>query len=277
MKEVYKSVIGYESLYEVSNFGNVKSLRMQSSDQLLTQEVIKRDHTNYRRVSLSKDGVVKRFQVHRLVKLTFSGLTESEYHVNHKDNNGENNNENNLEWCTHSQNMIHSQVQGRLQSSQSKAGIKSGQIKSELIMTEINSKIGTIKYDWKILSYTEEHIAKKNYNLNCECILCGSIHSVALNLIRNGTSRRCKSCTISINSDKALQLEANSLSGMVISNWKVTDSNQLVKSLRGNKFRKTMFILCECINCINKSAIKMDRLKSNNPNICTICQQLSKG
>ena len=272
--EIYKQITNYENLYEISNYGNVRSLR---SGNLLIQEVVKRTHTNYRRVSLSKDGIVDRYQVHRLVAKAFIPNIDSKSLVNHKDNNGENNHYNNLEWCTHSENMIHAQKQGRLTNSQSLAGKANGKRIANLIDNEISGMIGTTVYNWTIKSLSRYKQSQSKYYLNCNCNLCGSEQEVALNLLRNGTSRQCKSCTISINSDNDLHREAFNFAGKSIANWTATDVNQLVKSKRGNSIRKTMFILCKCNNCINQMAIKMDRLKDNNPNICTICQQLLKG
>lgn len=92
--EVFLSVPGYVGLYEVSNLGNVMSLR---SGKLLKQS---KNRDGYRIVSLTKDGKSKGFGVHRLVAMTFLpnplGLPE----VNHKDETRDNNVLENLEWCS---------------------------------------------------------------------------------------------------------------------------------------------------------------------------------
>ena len=117
MEEVYRDIIGYEGKYQVSNLGNVKSLPKGdgngNKERLLKQEINKRKHTNYRRVSLSSNGNVKRFLVHRLVGEAFIANPDNKPQINHIDNNGENNNSNNLEWVTGSENMIHAEKQGR--------------------------------------------------------------------------------------------------------------------------------------------------------------------
>ena len=122
--EIYKYIKGYEGLYQISNYGNVKSLPKSDGngnrERLLKQEVIIYNHTNYRRVTLSKDGITKRFQVHRLVGFYFINNYENKPNINHIDNNGENNHVSNLEWVTHSENMLHAQKQGRLFNAQNK-------------------------------------------------------------------------------------------------------------------------------------------------------------
>lgn len=108
MSEIYKSIPGYESHYEISNLGNVRGL---VRGNLLKGEVTNK---GYIRVSLSKEGKVIRHSVHRLVALTFLANTLGKSHINHIDNDPTNNNVTNLEWVTHSENMIHAHKQGRL-------------------------------------------------------------------------------------------------------------------------------------------------------------------
>lgn len=116
--EIFKNIIGYEGLYQVSNFGRVKSLPKGDGngyrERILIQEIVHKNHTNYRRVTLSKNGKTKRFQVHRLVGIHFIKNDKNKPQINHLDNNGENNHYLNLEWATANENMQHSEKQGRL-------------------------------------------------------------------------------------------------------------------------------------------------------------------
>ena len=83
--ETFLSVPGYEGLYEVSDKGNVKSLR---SGKLLKQS---NNKDGYKMVSLTKNGKSKGFSVHRLVALTFIPNPENLPEVNHKDETHDNN------------------------------------------------------------------------------------------------------------------------------------------------------------------------------------------
>ena len=108
MSEIWKSIQGYECLYEVSNLGNVKSLdRVIKSKhngttvkkgRLLTP--FYEEKKGYYQVALSKDGKEKKHRIHRLVALAFLENPFNYTDINHKDEIKTNNNVDNLEWCT---------------------------------------------------------------------------------------------------------------------------------------------------------------------------------
>lgn len=117
MNEVWKSVKGYEGIYEVSNTGLVKSLSRPrycgraGYKPRITKEQLKVaniDRLGYPRISLSKDGKTKKGYLHRLVAEAFLKPTDEKNEVNHKDGNKANNNVDNLEWCSRRENMLHS-------------------------------------------------------------------------------------------------------------------------------------------------------------------------
>ena len=98
-KEYWKPVIGFEGLYEVSNFGRVKSLKRG-------KELILTPYTNrcgYLLVQLYKNGKYRK-QVHRLVAEAFLDNPNNLPCVNHKDENPQNNHVENLEYCDHAYN-----------------------------------------------------------------------------------------------------------------------------------------------------------------------------
>ena len=96
--EVYKQIIGYEGLYEVSNLGNVKSLSNDKTrkEKLLSSGI---DKDGYLQVGLYKNGKQKRYFIHRLVAQAFLPNPFNLPEVNHKDEDKSNNNVDNLEWC----------------------------------------------------------------------------------------------------------------------------------------------------------------------------------
>lgn len=105
MQEIWKDIVGYEGLYQVSNFGVVKSLTKLCGHRPKKETIIKQDTSRgYKRVTLCKDGILKRFQVHRLVGLAFIENPQNKPCINHKDENRANNNVLNLEWVTHKEN-----------------------------------------------------------------------------------------------------------------------------------------------------------------------------
>lgn len=111
--------MGYEGLYEVSSFGNVRSLARMTLGRWgkmklspggnLTAE---RPSNGYLRVQLSKEGTKKHQLVHRLVGKAFI-KSNGKPHINHKDSDRANNHVGNLEWCTPRENTAHMEKQGR--------------------------------------------------------------------------------------------------------------------------------------------------------------------
>lgn len=100
-KEYWKYIKGYEGLYQVSNFGRVKSNKF-GKERILKPFT---NSTGYLLVSLCKDGKVKAFTVHRLVAEAFIDNPDNLPQVNHRDENKLNNNVDNLEWCTNEYNI----------------------------------------------------------------------------------------------------------------------------------------------------------------------------
>lgn len=115
--EIWKPVVGYDGVYEVSNFGRVKNVGLTcvryKSETILKQHTIK---GGYLGLYLSKNGKRKFFLVHRLVYEAFIGKLPKFEHkgkghgnetweVNHKDENKTNNNVENLELVTKTQNI----------------------------------------------------------------------------------------------------------------------------------------------------------------------------
>ena len=104
-EEIWKDVVGYEGIYQVSNLGRVKSLNYNHTGK---EKVRKLDlgRKGYYLVVLCKGGKRKAHIVHRLVMLAFIG--ESDLQVNHKNGIKTDNRLENLEYCTASENIRHS-------------------------------------------------------------------------------------------------------------------------------------------------------------------------
>lgn len=104
-KEYWKPVVGYEELYQVSNFGRVKSLPRNGTVKYARILKPGTDKDGYFKVYLYKNNKLKTFTVHRLVAEAFLPNPDNLPCVNHKDECKTNNNVNNLEWCTHEYNI----------------------------------------------------------------------------------------------------------------------------------------------------------------------------
>lgn len=100
-EELWKDIPNYEGLYQISNLGNIMSIRRK--------RLIKSDRRKdgYIQVHLTKDKKMKNFLLHRLVAITFIENYNDYEFINHIDGNKENNSLNNLEWCDRSYNILH--------------------------------------------------------------------------------------------------------------------------------------------------------------------------
>jgi len=117
--EIWKKVPGFSS-YEVSNFGNVRSLdktvgppgkaKYLKKGKVIVQNVTPK---GYCRVQLQEGGRSKNFFVHVLVATVFIPNPEGRPEVNHiRGGEKTNNHVENLEWVTTSRNLIHSYETG---------------------------------------------------------------------------------------------------------------------------------------------------------------------
>lgn len=113
MQEIWKPVSGFESSYEVSNHGRVRSLDriIQHKNGTATQRkgrmLIQCLRAGYPFVHLRNDGINKQVHTHRLVAQEFCDKPEGCDVVNHLDGDKEKCHYSNLEWTTHKGNAIH--------------------------------------------------------------------------------------------------------------------------------------------------------------------------
>ncbi len=109
MNETWKPVPGYEGLYEASDFGRIRNVeRLDSINHRIKSRVMVASKDKYEKVNLRKDGVMRRFRVHRLIAITFIGpAQDGKNEVNHKDGDKFNNHVSNLEWVNRSANVMH--------------------------------------------------------------------------------------------------------------------------------------------------------------------------
>lgn len=115
MKEIWKDIAGYEGLYQVSNYGRIKSLeRLEKTVGIVKQRrrgerMLKETNVyGYRNVCLANNGYKRTVRVHRIVAKTFIPNPDRKLEVNHIDGNKANNRVDNLEWCTRKENSLHS-------------------------------------------------------------------------------------------------------------------------------------------------------------------------
>lgn len=112
--ETWKDIAGYEGLYQISSYGNVRGVdricngvrvRGQAKKVMAAQD-------GYMITNLIRGGKNKRCYVHRLVAEAFIDNSDNKPEVNHKDGNKSNNNVSNLEWVTSDENIEHAYKHG---------------------------------------------------------------------------------------------------------------------------------------------------------------------
>ena len=111
--EVWKDIVGYEGLYQVSNMGRVRSLERivkhsikgklsRRKGEMMKLYLAKK--SGYKQVRLSKEGKAKTLNIHRLVAEAFLPNPENKREVDHINTVATDNRVCNLRWTTRTEN-----------------------------------------------------------------------------------------------------------------------------------------------------------------------------
>lgn len=121
--EIWKTIPGFEGMYEVSSLGNVRSLDrivrgnhggvQVKRGRILKQEIA---WTGYHSVVLWRDKAGRKEMVHRLVLSVFAGPPSIGQDCDHINFNRSDNRLENLRWLSRKENVRHSARAGRLKS-----------------------------------------------------------------------------------------------------------------------------------------------------------------
>jgi hypothetical protein len=121
MEEIWKDVLGYEGLYQVSNMGLVRSVDrhvnsggIENEDRvslkkgkILSCSPTKRGYT---RVNLSRESKTSQVTIHRIVAIAFLEPIEGKLNVNHINGIKEDNRACNLEFVNQRENLLHAKI-----------------------------------------------------------------------------------------------------------------------------------------------------------------------
>ena len=127
IEEIWRPVVGYEGLYEVSNLGRVRSVdryyyRLHKGKVLS----LSKNANGYLKVVLSCNGKCKTIKVHRIVAEAFLPNPDNLPQVNHKDEDKTNNSVDNLEWCNAKYNLSYGTRKDKVRDTNIKNGYWTG-------------------------------------------------------------------------------------------------------------------------------------------------------
>lgn len=172
MKEVWKDIVGYEGLYQVSNHGRVKSLEryvqnhgaLQFHEEQIKQasERKRKDgNQGYLVLQLYRDNKYKNYYVHRLVAEAFIPNLENKPTVNHINGDKHDNRVENLEWSTYKENNRHAYETG---------------LNDETHRRNRKGSMRVLQYDADmnlIAEYPSAREAERQTGVDCSCIGIG--------------------------------------------------------------------------------------------------------
>jgi hypothetical protein len=159
MEEIWKDIIGYDGLYQVSNLGNVRSLNYRSKG--ITKNLKFYLIDGYPSLSLTKNGKYKTFKIHRLVGVCFVENKFNKSQINHINGVRNDNNFKNLEWVTNKENVIHGyNVLNRQISNETRIKISNSKLK-KVIDTKNNIIFNSIIEACKYTNLTLSQLRKR--------------------------------------------------------------------------------------------------------------------
>ena len=148
---------GFENSYEVSNYGQVRSIDRYCSGRkgLIKGQIIHSDlnQKGYPQLRLYNSNKKYVRNQHRLVALAFIDNPEGLIEVNHIDHNKHNNHVDNLEWITRSDNIKHSYIH-RDPKTYKGSGNKNAKLTEE--------QVKNIRKEYKNNKITYKELAYKN-------------------------------------------------------------------------------------------------------------------
>lgn len=153
--EIWKDIRGFDGLYQISNYGNVKSCKRyvntKFGQRFLNEKLLGlvKNRDGYLIVSLYKYGIKKTFKPHRLVANAFIDNPENKNQVNHKNHIKTDNSKNNLEWVSNLENCCHSQLNKKRTSDFIGVSMKKNRWHSSINLNGKNTHLGVFSTEKK--------------------------------------------------------------------------------------------------------------------------------
>lgn|SRR5574344_2142255 len=180
-EEIWKDIPNYEGCYQISNLGRLKSLdrivkNKCNSTRIQKGKIMKpilNKRNGYVYYGLSKNGM-KLYRAHVLILNTFIAKPRDNMQVNHVNGIKTDNRLENLEWCTPSENIIHSISIGLKRPSDKQKSACSKHNKENYSFPVIGTNIKTGE---KIYSYSIQNTKKYGFSPSSVGICCRKLKS----------------------------------------------------------------------------------------------------
>jgi len=112
-QEIWKPVVGFEGIYEISSFGNIRKISATKFERKSVGNLVPYLNKFYLRIYLTGGGgKFRHAKIHRLVAEAFIPNPENKPQVNHINCIKTDNRVENLEWATNSDNQLHAYANG---------------------------------------------------------------------------------------------------------------------------------------------------------------------
>lgn len=164
LNEEFRDITGFEGLYQISNYGRVKSLerivkhfnRFKVCDRRIPKRILRcsYDKDKYLIIGLWKEGKNNWRRVHQIMGFVFLG-NDGSLVVNHKDLNKQNPRLDNLELCTEYENRHHAKINGAVRKGRKIKDTKTNIIYNDYKDMESKLNIKHSKYQ-SIMYYRKE-------------------------------------------------------------------------------------------------------------------------
>lgn len=178
--EEWKDIKNYEGLYQISNWGRVKSLEklVNASNQCgkkhlrpVKERILKArvNKWGYYEVTLSKNSKTKTFRVNRLVAITFIPNPNNYPVVNHINGIKKDNSVENLEWCTYSENLKHAFRTGLKKPTAPMKGKRGKELVHSKEVIQYDLK-GNLIREWECIATAQRTLKINNISACCRGI-----------------------------------------------------------------------------------------------------------
>ena len=165
----FRDIPGYEGIYGITSCGKVWSYKRK---KFLANSNAK---DGYLKITLSKNGQTKTYQVHRLVAEAYIPNPEGKPQVNHLDENKKNNYVSNLSWATAKENMNYGTRNERMLETKRKNGTLGGNNRKAVYCVELKRTFESTYHAARELGLDQGSISKC---CNGKQGTCGKLHFI---------------------------------------------------------------------------------------------------